>query len=242
MPLALTVESLDAVEESLRGLYVEKDGAFVLDADLPDTGALKRAKDHEKALRQAAEAQAREFREKLDAIEAENKKRQDDGHRKSGDVDALDKSWREKYEKDVAEREGAYKTAMQMVKDMTAGNAARSMARELAIEGGEDALFKLIQHRFGVEIVDGAPVISALTSDGKNSALTMDELRAELKSDKSLAALLAGSKAAGGGTAGNRGGSATVPEGKKPSEMTVAEKAAFISEHGLEAFQKQIRP
>ena len=39
MPLQLSVEKLDALAENLRGAYVEKDGKFVLDVELPDVAA-----------------------------------------------------------------------------------------------------------------------------------------------------------------------------------------------------------
>src|ERR1700751_2111090 len=65
MALALNVDSLDAVNENLRPLYVEKDGKFVLDVDgIEDTSALKGALQKERKEREAKERQIKAW-EKL---------------------------------------------------------------------------------------------------------------------------------------------------------------------------------
>lgn len=64
MPLPLTADTLDAIPEPLRTAYVEKDGKFVLDAEVPDVAGLKsalqkerdRADLAEKAAKKAADA------------------------------------------------------------------------------------------------------------------------------------------------------------------------------------------
>jgi hypothetical protein len=236
------IEYLEAVDEVFRELYKEADGKFVLDTDtlklkVSDTSALKRAKDHEKTARQQAEAQAAALRKQLEDIEEERRKAGDDNHRKKGDVEALDKSWNEKYTKALSEKESQLEALNNMVVQLTADAAAREMANELAIDGGSAALYNLIRGRFGMEIKDGKPCAVALGSDGKPSALTLEELKAEIRSDKTLAALLAGSKATGGSANGGKGGGAAAGA-KKASEMTLAEKSAYIAEHGLEAWKK----
>src|SRR6266581_8541859 len=47
MPLAQTVDSLDSIPEAARGAYVEKDGKFHLDFEVPDVEGLKK---HNKTL------------------------------------------------------------------------------------------------------------------------------------------------------------------------------------------------
>lgn len=67
MPLPLVADTLDAIPEPLRSAYVEKDGKYHLDADVPDVSGLKAAiqkeredrRKVEKAL-EAAAAAARE--------------------------------------------------------------------------------------------------------------------------------------------------------------------------------------
>lgn len=233
------IESLESVDEQFRELYVEKDGAFELADDWLDkhVGALKRAKEHEKNLRSEEAKARRELEKRLAEIEEEQRKAGDDKHRQKGDVEALDRSWQEKFAKVTGEKDQAIQQLQSYVEQLTADSAARQMATELAIDGGSDALYKLIRGRFGMEIKEGQPVAVALGSDGKPSALTLTELKAEIQSDKSLSALLAGSKASGGSASGGKGGGAATG-GKKPSEMTAADKAAFIAEHGLEAWKK----
>ena len=233
------IESLDSVDEQFRDLYTPTEGGFELAEDWLDkhVGALKRAKDHEKNLRSEEAKARRELEKRLAEYEEAQRKQGEDGHRKKGDVEALDKSWQEKLAKISGEKDAAITELQSYVERLTADSAARMMAGELAIDGGADALYKLIRGRFGMEIRDGQPVAVALGNDGKPSALTLKELQAEIQTDKSLSALLAGSKASGGSATGGKGGGAATG-GKKPSEMTTAEKAEFIAEHGLEAWKK----
>lgn len=54
MALAQTVDSLDSVPEAARGAYVEKEGKFVLDFEVPDVAGLKTALASERSLNKAA--------------------------------------------------------------------------------------------------------------------------------------------------------------------------------------------
>ena len=75
MALKSILESLDGLSEDIKKEYTEKDGKFYLDIeglDLhPGVGGLKRAKDHEKNLRQKAEEKARELEDQLTAKDTE---------------------------------------------------------------------------------------------------------------------------------------------------------------------------
>src|SRR5690606_29103586 len=73
MALKSILESLDGLPEDIKKEYTEKDGKFYLDLegldDHPAVGALKRAKDHEKTLRQTAEGKLREAEDKSTQLE-----------------------------------------------------------------------------------------------------------------------------------------------------------------------------
>ncbi len=66
--LALVVEKLDAVPEALRAAYVERDGKFHLDADLPDTEGLEATVAEERRLRDAAEKLMRKAVQEADRL------------------------------------------------------------------------------------------------------------------------------------------------------------------------------
>ncbi len=61
-----------------------------------------------------------------------------------------------------------------------------------------------------MELREGVPVTVVIGLDGKPSAMTIEELKAELAATQVLAPLIAASKAAGGGASGggNGGGAA----------------------------------
>lgn len=56
---------VDALPEALRGLYIEKDGKFVLDADVEDVGGLKSALGKERTSRETLEKTLADLRKAL---------------------------------------------------------------------------------------------------------------------------------------------------------------------------------
>ena len=238
--LKLELESLDGIDDSLKGFYSEADGKYRLNVDgVEDTGALKRAKEHEKEARKAAEAKARELADQIAALQKAQEQNRDEGHRKAGDVEALDKSWQEKLarrEKELADqltqRDG-------YINKLLVDSVAMRMASDLAVEGASEVLLPHIKGRLAVEMRDGEPVTVVKDRDGNLSALSLEELQQEFANSSAFAAVIRGSKASGAGSAGKGGGAAPVGV-KKPTEMTPAEKADFITKNGLDAWTKLV--
>jgi len=70
MGLALVVDKLDAVAETARALYVEKDGKFHLDVDgLEDTSGLKTALQKERDAAKEAKRIAKEIEQRFEGID-----------------------------------------------------------------------------------------------------------------------------------------------------------------------------
>ncbi len=214
MGLKYQLDTLDGLDDSVKSLYTEKEGKFVLGIEgLPqpeDVSGLKskvqELLDEKKAAdkaRKDAEEQAR-----LDREEAA---------RKSGNVEELERSWTEKYNRREAELNGMLEqergTLGGQIRDLTVGRTATDIASALAIPGSAKALLPHIERRLGVEQRDGKPVVVVLDPQGKLSAATLDELKAEFANDVAFAPLIAGSKASGGG-AGGAGGGGGGPERK----------------------------
>lgn len=154
----------------------------------------------------ALEAKNRELlQEKADAKKAAEKAAEE-AAKKSGDVDALEKSWQEKLANETAERDKRLNESQAMIQRLTSGAAAQRMAAELAVPGSADVLLPHIERRLTVEIKDGHPITRVLGDDGKPSALSLDDLRKEIESSPAFAPLLVGSKASGGGSAGKGDG------------------------------------
>lgn len=145
----------------------------------------------------AAKAKAREREEAA-------QKAAEEAAAKSGDVDALTKSWQEKHSKREQELLADIQTRDARLMDLTVNATANNIANELAIQGSAGVLAKLVRDRLKYE--DGK--VTVLDAEGRPSALTVDELKKEIADDPGLAPLIVGSKATGGGAGGARGGGA----------------------------------
>jgi hypothetical protein len=212
--LKFQLDTLEGVDEAVRVLYTEKDGKFVLGIEgLPqqeDVSGLKAKVDELLGEKKLAEKKARE------AEEAARLEREE-AARKSGNVEELERSWSEKYNRRDAELNGMLEQERQtlsgQIRDLTVGRTATDIASALAVQGSAKALLPHIERRLSVEQRDGKPVVVVLDAQGKLSAATLDELKAEIANDAAFAPLIAGSKASGGG-AGGAGGGGGAPKGK----------------------------
>lgn len=228
--LKFQIDSLDGVDEAVRALYAEKDGKFVLGIEgLPqqeDVSGLKAKVDELLGEKKAAE-KARKDAEEQARLERE------EAARKSGNVEELEKSWSEKYNRREAELNGMLEqergTLSTQIRDLTVGRTATDIASALAIPGSAKALLPHIERRLSVEQRDGKPVVVVLDQQGKLSAATLDELKAEFANDTAFAPLIAGSKASGGGAAGagGGGGAAKGKIGGTKEERTAAIASRF---------------
>ncbi|WP_409321376.1 hypothetical protein [Pseudomonas monteilii] len=236
MTLKFQLDSLEGVDESVAALYVEKDGKFVLGIDgLPqqeDVTGLKAKVEELLGEKKAAEKARREAEDKARA-EAE------EAARKAGDIEGLEKSWSDKFNRREAELTSALETERStlqgQIRDLTVGRTATELATELAVPGTSKALLPHIERRLSVEQRDGKPTVVVLDPAGKLSAATLDELKAEFTNDPAFGPLIAGSKASGGGAGGaGKGGGAA----QKRSEMTPVQKREYIEAHGQEAYLK----
>lgn len=207
MGLKYQLDTLDGLDDTVKSLYTEKEGKFVLGIEgLPqqeDVSGLKAKVDELLGEKKAAE-KARKDAEEQARLERE------EAARKSGNVEELEKSWSEKFNRCEAELNGMLEqergALSGQIRDLTVGRTATDIASALAIPGSAKALLPHIERRLSVEQRDGKPVVVVLDQQGKLSAATLDELKAEFANDTAFAPLIAGSKASGGGAAGAGGG------------------------------------
>jgi hypothetical protein len=229
MGLKYQLDTLDGVDDGVRALYTEKDGKFVLGIEgLPpqeDVSGLKSKVEELLSEKKLAEKKAREA-EELARTERE------EAARKSGNVEELEKSWSEKYNRLQSELTGQLDqergALSNQIRDLTVGRTATDIASALAIPGSAKALLPHIERRLSVEQRDGKPVVVVLDQQGKLSASTLDELKAEFANDVAFAPLIAGSKATGGGAPGGQGGGAAKGNiGGTKTERTAAIASRF---------------
>jgi len=167
------------------------------------------------------------IREKSEAKKSAEKAAQD-AAKKSGDVEALEKSWQEKLASEVSSRDKQISDYQSMVKGLTVGSEASRIAAELALPGSADVLLPHISGRMTVEVKDGVASIRVLDKNGKPSALSVDDLKNEITANAAFAPLLVGSKASGSGPIGGKGGSASVQVVKRAAldQMSPAQQMA----------------
>jgi len=219
MAIKHTIAKLEDVDEGIRSHYKVVDAAdpskgFVVDLDgapqQEDVGGLKRALERLRI-------------EKAEAIEALKSK--------GGTTEELE-SLRKSHETIVKE--------LKLKIDQTEGQARSAFKEktvsELAAElGGENAALWVphIESRLVIEAPDGTNLIRVLGKDRKASALSLEDLKTELKSDKLFAPILQAGRASGSGTPG--GGSSNGGAGggagekaKLPVNATPAQKVEWL--------------
>ena len=197
--------AFDALDPALQALYTQKGDDYVLAVEgLPpaeDVSGLKAKNDELLAELRANKTKAREAEEaaRLAAEEAA---------RKSGDTEALDRSWNEKHTKALTEKDATLTALQAQIHSLTVGAAAARIAGELAVQGSAGVLQRLIEHRLSMEMRDGVPTVVVRDNEGRPTAATLAEFKTEVTNDPALAPLVAASKASGGGASGAKGGGA----------------------------------
>lgn len=197
--------AFDALDPAMQALYKQQGDNYVLVIEgLPqpeDTSGLK-AKVEQLLAEKKTEAEKRKQAEEEARIAAE------EAARKSGDTEALDRSWNEKHTKALTEKESALAALQAQIHSLTAGAAAARIAGELAVQGSAGVLQRLIEHRLSMEMRDGVPTVVVRDNEGRPTAATLAEFKTEVTNDPALAPLVAASKASGGGASGAKGGGA----------------------------------
>lgn len=191
LKLKITKEEFEKLPDSLKGEYVEGEDGYRLDVDgMEDTGALKRAKDHEANARKEAQKELKELRAKMAEFE-------DKGARDKGDIEALDKSWSKKLESAKAEAEAKLSTKDAFISKTLVDNVATKIATEISTS--PSLLMPLLKTRLVADLDGETPSTKVLDANGQPSAMTVDELRKEFVANKEFAAIMIGSKASGSG-------------------------------------------
>lgn len=222
MPLALVVDSLDTVPETLRTEYTEKDGKFHLNVDgLPDVTGLKSALESERKMNKGVKDKIAAW-EKLgkspdeisEMLEAERVKAED-ALKKAGKFDEVlaQHLGKAKQERDEAvsaaekQRDSALSIARNAIMKSDLGAA---LVKGKATDEGMKALPKLLGDRIKIEFSDaGEATFTIMEADGntpmvgsgKGGLATYDDLVAAAK--KEFSSLFEGTG----------GGSGTDPNG-----------------------------
>lgn len=215
--LQYKLETLDDLDESLKSLYEEKDGAYFLKVDgvvpkyhadkiLGEKAELKTRLDSIEQARLEAEAERQRIEEqaRIEALKS------------NGDIESLEKSWAERLQKREAEllqqiqekNEALYKETVE-VKALNIAGAIKESARPLAMGYIKSRL------RLGD---DG--IVRVVDEQGNLTASTIDEFKESLKTNPMFQDIVIVNTNSGGGAAGSGFGGGAA---KKPNEYSVQE-------------------
>lgn len=200
------LDNLDGLDESLHGFYELKDGAYFLKVQgaVSEDSVSGLKANHDALLAEKKEQQQRAQEAEAERLRIEREAQESEA-RKNGDLEAIEASWREKYlnrEKELLEANGELSGH---VYKLTVGQQAQEIANRLAVKGSDVVLLPHIQNRITLG-ENGS--IRVLDVQGNPSALTIEELEQEFRSNKSFAPLIAAEVGSGGGATGGFGGGA----------------------------------
>lgn len=245
--LKLTVDDIDSVDETLRGLYEEDGGTYRLKVEgLPDTSGfeakLSTAQKEaiaERKKRQAWEALGKSPEEIKELLAAQEKADEDKATR-AGEWDKLKAQMNEKHQTELKSREDKI-AAMQstLERHLIDATATAAIAAE---KGVPDLLLPHVQRHVRVVDEDGEFAVKVVDArgdprvDAKGEPLTIADLVKEMKASEIFGRAFEASGNTGSGKqpgSGSGGTGTAKPRGK----MSLEEKADFIAQHGQEAYQ-----
>jgi Skp family chaperone for outer membrane proteins len=232
LPFTITAAAFAALHALLQKEYkLGDDGGYTLDVTgLEDTGALKRAKDHEKEQHNSTKQKLKDKQKELDDLNLELETLRADHSKGDEKVKNTEALWKDKFTKRETELNKKVEEANAALRNSCVDAVAQKLATDLAGSGAELLMPHLTKRLVG-EIVGGKAVTKVLDpTTGEVSALTLDELKNEFLTSPVFATVVIGSKASGAGGTGGRKPGGGAPK-KKLSDMTGVEEAKFAREN-----------
>jgi hypothetical protein len=218
MSLKYKLDSLDGLDEATKKLYEKKGEKFVLIVEGVEDGDVVGLKNKVETLLAETADLKKKVKENADneaaAREAE-RKAVEDAAAKKGDVETIRKSADDRVAKTASDKDAHYKPLLETrdstIRSLLIDNVAQGLATKIGLKGSETLLIPHITQRLAVEEREGKFVTVIKDSNGKPSALSVDDLEKEFLGNTAFAPVIAGSKANGSGAGGGdkKGGGAT---------------------------------
>lgn len=248
--LKLSVDSLDGIDDAIKGLYVEKDGKFALQVEgIEDTSGLKSALQKERVQREAAEKQRKswdklgktpdEIQEMLDAQAKADEARA----LEAGNFDSVKRQMNEKHAAEIAAIRASEDALRQKYKSRILD--AEAVSAIAAAKGVPDLLMPIVQRFTKVDDNDNAVVVDAKGDprvNGKGEPLTISDLVLELRASEIYGRAFDASGHSGSGTppssgkTGGPGGRVTKAEMIGKDKASTEKRNEYIRQHGWDAY------
>lgn len=207
LKLNITKEEFDKLPKDIQTEYAADGDGYKLDvAGIEDTGALRRAKDREKQLRQEAEEALKEAQENLDRING-------DDARKKGDIATLEKSWQKKLDDANAESTKKIEAYKAHIQESLVDSVAMQLATEISTS--PSLILPHIKSRLQADFDGDKPATVILDATGARSTMDIKALKDEFVANKDFSAIIKAGSGNGGGAAknpkDNNSGAANIP-------------------------------
>ncbi len=220
----ISQSELDQLTKELQELYTKVGDEFVLNLD--DT-AFETLKTEKASLKKELDDYKAQEEERIRKAEERAKKKAQEEYEKAKgdkDVEAIEKSWKDKYSKLETEFKGLQEKHNGYVTKSLVETAVTAMANEISTHPA--LISPHIRSRLGVDLTGDNPKLIVLDEHGQRSALTVDELKKSFVDNKEFSAIIKATSANGGAKAGASSPSGTpTSETKRLGEMSDLELA-----------------
>lgn len=212
----ISQSELDQVSKELQELYTKVGDEFILNLDDTAFEALKTEKAN---LKQELDDYKAQEAERIRKAEERAKKKAEEEYSKAKtdkDVEAIEKSWTEKYNKlEELHKSLETKHSDYVTKTLIDG-VVNTMANEISTH--PTLISPHIRSRLSVDMTGDAPKVVVLDAQGQRSALTVDELKKSFVDNKDFSAIIKATSANGGAKAG--GSPSGTQTGDKPTRLS----------------------
>ena len=197
--MKLTKAEYDALPASMKKLFKADGDDYVSTFQTEDeVSALKNANERNKEELRQLKTDLKELRD------AQSKAGDDDAKRK-GDIEALEKSWQTKLNAAEQKAKGEIDKRDAALRQLLVTSEAAKIAAEIST--APHLIEHFVAQRLAAEFDGDMPKTRVLDSNGKPSALSLDDLKKDFLADKRFESILVGSRGSGGGAGGTKPGS-----------------------------------
>lgn len=195
-------EEFEGLNETQQSLYVEKDGAYILDID--DT-AFETLKTEKKTAEDELQRYKNEEAERINKAEQRALAKAKEEYEKAKgdkDVEAIEKAWSDKYEKLEKSFNKLTEKHNSFVCETMVGKVVNDMANEISLS--PKLMIPHIRNRLDVDMSGAEPKIVVKDENGKYSALTVDELKQSFIDNEDFSAIIKKSSSSGAKGTGDK--------------------------------------
>jgi len=196
----ITKAEFEALSEVQQGLYVADNDDYVLDIE---DSAFENLKSEKKAIQDKLAKYEAEEEERIRKAEERAKKKALEEYEKAKDdkdIEAIEKSWQEKYDKLNAEKTASDERYSNYVKKALIDTEVMRMANEISTAPA--LLAPHIRSRLDVDFTGEQPKLIVLDNNGMRSANTVAELQKSFIDNKDFNAIIKITTANGGANSG----------------------------------------